>query len=157
MLLSFQILVQYSSDGGNTWTDVPARVSHIRLSVDGGVTWQGIKYLYQMLCGTIQIQAICYDQDIRYNLVLKKGRLQRKITMATTKARMNFVQLTGNLQQVLVHGILIPLYFCTDTNRIYLGTALMSRPAQVVATLPESGQLFEHCLYQNYRWYYLVL
>lgn len=33
--------VQYSSDGGNTWTDeVPSRVSHIRLSVDGGITWQ---------------------------------------------------------------------------------------------------------------------
>lgn len=33
--------VQYSGDGGNMWSDdVPARVSHIRLSVDGGATWQ---------------------------------------------------------------------------------------------------------------------
>ena len=31
----------YIALGGNTWTDeVPSRVSHIRLSVDGGITWQ---------------------------------------------------------------------------------------------------------------------
>ena len=38
--------VQYSSDGGNTWTnDVPEHVSHIRLSVNGGATWQDKIYI----------------------------------------------------------------------------------------------------------------
>lgn len=61
--------------------------------------------------------------------------------MATTKARMSFVQLTQTIYNGLGTWDANTLYFCTDTNRIYLGTALMSRPAQVVATLPESGQL----------------
>lgn len=61
--------------------------------------------------------------------------------MATTKARMNFVQLTQALYNSLGTWDANTLYFCKDTNRIYLGTDLMSRPAQVVATLPESGQL----------------
>lgn len=61
--------------------------------------------------------------------------------MATTKARMNFVQLTQTIYNGLDTRDANTLYFCTDTNRIYLGTALMSRPAQVVGTLPESGQL----------------
>lgn len=61
--------------------------------------------------------------------------------MATTKARMNFVQLTQALYNSLGTWDTNTLYFCKDTNRIYLGTDLMSRPAQVVATLPESGQL----------------
>lgn len=61
--------------------------------------------------------------------------------MATTKARMNFVQLTQTIYNGLDTRDVNTLYFCTDTNRIYLGTVLMSRPAQVVDTLPESGQL----------------
>ena len=61
--------------------------------------------------------------------------------MATTKARMNFVQLTQAIYNGLDTRDANTLYFCTDTNRIYLGTVLMSRPAQVVGTLPESGQL----------------
>lgn len=61
--------------------------------------------------------------------------------MATTKARMNFVQLTQTIYNGLDTRDANTLYFCTDTNRIYLGTTLMSRPAQVVGTLPESGQL----------------
>lgn len=61
--------------------------------------------------------------------------------MATTKARMNFVQLTQAIYNGLDTRDANTLYFCTDTNRIYLGTVLMSRPAQIVDTLPESGQL----------------
>lgn len=61
--------------------------------------------------------------------------------MATTKARMNFVQLTQTIYNGLDTRDANTLYFCTDTNRIYLGTVLMSRPAQVVDTLPESGQI----------------
>lgn len=61
--------------------------------------------------------------------------------MATTKARMNFVQLTQTIYNGLDTRDANTLYFCTDTNRIYLGTVLMSRPAQVVNTLPESGQI----------------
>lgn len=61
--------------------------------------------------------------------------------MATTKAKISFVQLTQALYNGLGTWDANTLYFCTDTNRIYLGTVLMSRPAQVVASLPESGQL----------------
>lgn len=61
--------------------------------------------------------------------------------MATSKARMSFVQLTQQLYTGIQSKDANTLYFCTDTNRIYLGTTLMSRPAQVVETLPDSGQL----------------
>jgi len=61
--------------------------------------------------------------------------------MATTKARMSFVQISQTLYNGLESYDANTLYFCPDTNRIYLGTALMSRPAQVVQTLPESGAL----------------
>lgn len=61
--------------------------------------------------------------------------------MSTTKARMSFVQLTQSLYNGLGTYDANSLYFCTDTSRIYLGTTLMSRPAQVVSALPDSGQL----------------
>lgn len=38
--------VQYTSDGGTTWSDdVPERVSHIRMSIDGGATWGDKVYI----------------------------------------------------------------------------------------------------------------
>lgn len=61
--------------------------------------------------------------------------------MSTTRARMNFVQLTQGIYGALESIDSNTLYFCTDTNRIYLGTNLMSRPAQVVSELPNSGQI----------------
>lgn len=58
--------------------------------------------------------------------------------MATSKAKLQFVQLTQALYatQTIDQNT---LYFCKDTNRIYLGSTLMSRPAQVVASLPATG------------------
>lgn len=39
-------MVQYSSDGGETWTDdVPEHTSHIRISVNGGATWHEKIYI----------------------------------------------------------------------------------------------------------------
>jgi hypothetical protein len=58
--------------------------------------------------------------------------------MATSKAKLQFVQLTQALYatQTIDQNT---LYFCKDTNRIYLGSTLMSRPAQVFAQLPATG------------------
>lgn len=60
--------------------------------------------------------------------------------MATGKAKLQFVQLTQALYatQTIDQNT---LYFCRDTNRIYLGSTLMSRPAQVVASLPATGAI----------------
>jgi hypothetical protein len=41
IVVKSNIVVQYSDDGGNTWSDVaPKHTTHIRFSVDGGVNWQ---------------------------------------------------------------------------------------------------------------------
>jgi hypothetical protein len=61
--------------------------------------------------------------------------------MATEKARLQFVQLTQALYATQQTVDTNTLYFCRDTNRIYLGSTLMSRPAQVVASLPETGAI----------------
>lgn len=67
--------------------------------------------------------------------------------MATEKARLQFVQLTqalyANLQTIEQNT----LYFCTDTNRIYLGSILMSRPAQVVVSLPAKADAIQNTVY----------
>ena len=54
---------------------------------------------------------------------------------------MNFVQLTQAIYNGLGTWDSNTLYFCTDTNRIYLGTALMSRPAQELLTLASEEEL----------------
>jgi hypothetical protein len=41
IIVKSNIMVQYSDDGGETWSETaPNRTTHIRFSVDGGVNWQ---------------------------------------------------------------------------------------------------------------------
>ena len=69
--------VQYSSDGGNTWTDeFLQRVSHIRLSVDGGVTWQDKIFISNVVIngddsnsGSISTDYDNLDMDTSYVVV----------------------------------------------------------------------------------------